>query len=116
MKWLCMDIWKKLYLMAKEEYHPESVSPFIEAHHVVCALESENSEIYTGFCIESCSGVLDLCAERVAALKMYLLSGQTKVKRLIRLSGSCALRRRQRHALRCMPRILLSAKRCKRRS
>ena len=83
MKWLCMDIWKKLYLMAKEEYHPESVSPFIEAHHVVCALESENSEIYTGFCIESCSGVLDLCAERVAALKMYLLSGQTKVKRLI---------------------------------
>ena len=40
MKWLCMDIWKKLYLMAKEEYHPESVSPFIEAHHVVCALES----------------------------------------------------------------------------
>lgn len=59
------------------------MSPFIYAHHVVCALESENGEIYTGFCIESCCGVLDLCAERTAALNMYMNSGQTVVKRLI---------------------------------
>lgn len=78
-----MDIWEKLYLRAKEQYHPEDVSPFIFAHHVVCALESENGEIYTGFCIESCCGVLDLCAERTAALNMYMNSGQTVVKRLI---------------------------------
>ncbi|HJG81677.1 MAG TPA: cytidine deaminase [Lacrimispora saccharolytica] len=78
-----MDIWEKLYLRAKEQYHPEDVSPFIYAHHVVCALESENGEIYTGFCIESCCGVLDLCAERTAALNMYMNSGQTVVKRLI---------------------------------
>ena len=32
-----MDIWEKLYLAAKEQYHPEDVSPFIYAHHVVCA-------------------------------------------------------------------------------
>lgn len=78
-----MDIWEKLYLKAKEEYHPEDVSPFVYAHHVVCALESENGEIYTGFCVESCSGVMNLCAERVAALNMYMHSGQTVVKRLI---------------------------------
>ena len=78
-----MDIWEKLYLKAKEQYHPEEVSPFIYAHHVVCALESENGEIYTGFCIESCCGVLDLCAERTAALNMYINSGQTVIKRLI---------------------------------
>lgn len=78
-----MDIWEELYIKAKEQYHPEDVSPFIYAHHVVCALESENGEIYTGFCIESCSGVMDLCAERVAALNMYLNSGQTIIKRLI---------------------------------
>lgn len=78
-----MDIWEKLYLKAKELYHPEDVSPFIYAHHVVCALEAENGEIFTGFCVESCSGVLDLCAERVAALNMYVNSGQTVVKRLI---------------------------------
>lgn len=78
-----MDIWEKLYEAAKKEFHPEEVSPFVYAHHVVCALESENGEIFTGFCIESCSGVMNLCAERVAALNMYVNSGQTKIKRLI---------------------------------
>ena len=78
-----MDIWQELYEKAKAQYHPEEVSPFVYAHHVVCALEAENGEIYTGFCIESCSGVMNLCAERVAALNMYITSGQTKIKRLI---------------------------------
>jgi cytidine deaminase len=78
-----MDIWEKLYLKAKEEYHPEEVSPFVYAHHVVCALEAENGDIYTGFCIESCGGVMNLCAERVTALNMYMNSGQTVIKRLI---------------------------------
>ena len=78
-----MDIWERLYLKAKEQYHPEDVSPFIYAHHVVCAVESENGDIYTGFCIEGCSGVMNLCAERVAALNMYVTSGQTVIKRLI---------------------------------
>ena len=78
-----MDIWETLYKRAAKEYHPEDISPFIYAHHVVCALESENGEIYTGFCIESCSGVTNLCAERVAALNMYIQSGQTKIRRLI---------------------------------
>ena len=78
-----MDIWEKLYQAAKEQYHPEEVSPFIIAHHVVCAIEAENGEIYTGFCIEGASGVMNLCAERVAGLNMYLQSGQTVAKRMI---------------------------------
>ena len=78
-----MDIWEKLYNAAKQEYHPEAVSPFIDAHHVVCAIEAEDGSIYTGFCIEGASGVIALCAERVAGLNMYIQSGQTVVKRLI---------------------------------
>lgn len=78
-----MDIWEKLYNAAKKEYHPEEVSPFIDAHHVVCAIEAENGEIYTGFCIEGASGVIALCAERVAGLNMYIQSEQTVVKRMI---------------------------------
>ena len=78
-----MEIWQSLYEAARKQYHPEKVSPFIDAHHVVCALEAENGEIYTGFCIESCSGVLNLCAERVAALNMFASSGQTRIRRLI---------------------------------
>lgn len=56
-----MDIWNKSCEKAKQEYHPEDVSPFVMAHHVVCALEAEN-------------GVMNLCAERVAALNMYMNS------------------------------------------
>ena len=78
-----MDIWEKMYNKAKKEYHPEEVSPFINAHHVVCAIEAEDGKIYTGFCIEGASGVINLCAERVAALNMYIQSGQTVIKRLI---------------------------------
>lgn len=78
-----MDIWGKMYELAKKEYHPEAVSPFIDAHHVVCAIEAEDGTIYTGFCIEGASGVINLCAERVAGLNMFVQSGQTVVKRLI---------------------------------
>ena len=78
-----MDIWEKMYETAKAQYHPQEVTPFIYAHHVVCAVEAENGQIFTGFCLESCCGVLDLCAERVAALNMYVNSGQTAIKRLI---------------------------------
>ena len=78
-----MDIWDKLYLEGKAQYHPEEVTPFIYAHAVVCALEAEDGRIFTGFCIESCGDVVTLCAERVAALNMYVNSGQTVIKRLI---------------------------------
>lgn len=46
-----MDIWEKLYMQAKEEYYPQDITPFVHAYHVVCALESEDGRIYTGFCI-----------------------------------------------------------------
>lgn len=42
-----MDIWGKLYLKVKELYAPAEVSPFVYAHRVVYALESENGEIFT---------------------------------------------------------------------
>lgn len=35
-----------MYNKAKVEYHREQVSPFIVAHHVVSAVESEDGEIY----------------------------------------------------------------------
>ena len=78
-----MDIWEEMYLKAKEEYHPEEVSPFISAHHVVAAVLCESGKIYTGFCIEGASGVINLCAERVAALNMYINEGTTVVKKMI---------------------------------
>lgn len=50
------DIWDKMYEAAKKEYHPEDISPFFTAHHVVAAVEStKTGRIYTGFCIEGAS-------------------------------------------------------------
>ena len=83
-----MDIWERMYEKAKEQYHPEEVAPFIYAHNVVCAIEAENGDIYTGFCIESCSGVMNICADRLAALNMYANSGQIKIKRFIAFRDS----------------------------
>ena len=82
-----MDIWEEMYLKAKEQYHPEEISPFITAHHVVAAVQSESGKIFTGFCIEGASGVMNLCAERVAALNMYMNTGETKIKRMIDFSS-----------------------------
>jgi len=78
-----VHIWEEMYELAKKEYHPENVSPFIVAHTVVAAVQSKSGKIYTGFCIDSASGVINLCAERVAALKMYMDSGETVIKRMI---------------------------------
>lgn len=78
-----MDIWERLLEEAKKQYEPEEISPFITAHHVACALEAEDGTIYSGFCIEGASGVIALCAERVAALNMYLQSGQKVVKKIV---------------------------------
>ena len=78
-----MDIWEEMYLKAKEQYHPEQISPFIQAHHVVAAIQSESGKIFTGFCIEGASGVMNLCAERVAVLNMYINTGETRIKRMI---------------------------------
>ena len=75
-----MDIWEEMCLKAKKEYHPEEVSPFIQAHHVVAAVQSESGKIFTGFCIEGASGIMNLCAERVAALNMYMNTGELKLK------------------------------------
>ena len=68
-----MDIWEEMYLKAKEQYHPEEISPFITAHHVVAAVLSESGNIYTGFCIEGASGVINLCAERLTVIKKMIV-------------------------------------------
>lgn len=78
-----MDIWEKLYEVAKKQYAPHDLSPFFYSNHVACAIEAEDGQIFNGFCIEGASGVLNLCAERVAAVNMIANSGQTVVKRIL---------------------------------
>ena len=49
-----------------------------------CVPSKVRTAVFTpDFVWKSCSGVMNLCAERVAALNMYGSSGQTVIKRLI---------------------------------
>ena len=81
-----MDIWEKMYEEAQKLYNPHEVSDFVYANHVVAAVEAEDGQIFTGFCMEGTCGVFHLCAERAALFNMYQFSGQTKVKKVLALS------------------------------
>ena len=78
-----MDIWEKMYEEAQKLYNPHEVSDFVYANHVVAAVEAEDGQIFTGFCMEGTCGVFHLCAERAALFNMYQFSGQTKVKKVL---------------------------------
>lgn len=78
-----MATWQELYEQSKDLYRPHEVSPFIYSHHVVAALEAEDGQVFTGVCFEATAGVLHLCAERMAAVNMYMASGQTKIKKIL---------------------------------
>ena len=78
-----MDIWEKMYEEAQKLYNPHEVSDFVYANHVVAAVEAEDGQIFTGFCMEGTCGLFHLCAERVALFSMYQFSGQTKVKKVL---------------------------------
>ena len=78
-----MNIWEKMCREAAKHYRPGEISPFIWAHNVVAAIETESGKIFTGYCIEGASGVLNLCAERAAAVNMLINSDETVVKRIV---------------------------------
>ena len=78
-----MDIWEKLYEKARKEYHPEDVTPFVSCAPCCMRIGKRRRNYLYRLCIEACGGVMNLCAERVAALNMYVNSGQTKIKKLI---------------------------------
>ena len=46
-----MDIWEIMYEKAKSLYRPHEVSDFVYAQHVVAAIEAEDGQIFTGFCM-----------------------------------------------------------------
>ena len=67
-----MDIWQKMYEKAQALYQPQEVSDFVYARHVVAAVEAEDGQIFTGFCMEGTCGVFHLCAERAALFKRII--------------------------------------------
>lgn len=65
-----MDIWQKMYEQAQALYQPQEVSDFVYAKHVVAAVEAEDGQIFTGFCMEGTCGVFHLCASHQFFIKV----------------------------------------------
>lgn len=58
-----MDIWEKMYEEAQKLYNPHEVSDFVYANHVVAAVEAEDGQIFTGFCMEREPVVFSISAQ-----------------------------------------------------
>ena len=76
-----MDTWEKMYKEARALFNPHEVSDFVYANHVVAAVEAEDGQIFTGFCMEGTCGVFHLCAERAALFNIYQFSDRPKLRK-----------------------------------
>ena len=65
-----MDIWQKMYEKAQALYQPQEVSDFVYARHVVAAVEAEDGQIFTGFCMEGTCDVFHLCSSHQFSIKV----------------------------------------------
>lgn len=83
------EIWQKMYDAAKAARHERQVSPYVLAGGVAAAILSENGNIYTGVCVDTCS-TLGICAERSAIFNM-LTHGEDRLIRVLTLmdDGTC---------------------------
>lgn len=73
--------WKSLYDAACKVQNNRTISPFIEAGGVAAAILTRNGNIYTGVCIDTCSG-LGMCAERNAMANM-ITNGESQIKKVV---------------------------------
>ena len=73
--------WEKMYEAAKAVRRERRVSDYIEAGQVSAAVLSRSGRIFTGICVDTCSG-LGLCAERNAIFAM-MTAGEDALDRVL---------------------------------
>ena len=76
-----MTMWKDLYDAARNVQNGRMISPFIEAGGVAAAILTRDGNIYTGVCIDTCSG-LGMCAERNAMANM-ITHGESQIEKVV---------------------------------
>ena len=75
------ETWKKMYEAAGAVRRARRASDYIEAGEVSAAILSRSGKIYTGICVDTCSG-LGLCAERNAIFAM-MTAGEDALDRVL---------------------------------
>ncbi len=79
------QIWKDMYVAAKQVLHPREVSKLVEAGGVAAAVEAVSGKIYVGVCVDTAC-TLGVCAERNAIFNM-LTNGETGLKRVLAMNS-----------------------------
>ncbi len=75
------DVWEKMYQAAKSAFNPRQVSQYVSCGEVAAAVLSKSGRIYTGVCVDTCSG-LGVCAERNAIFNM-ITCGEQEIDKVL---------------------------------
>lgn len=75
------SIWKEMYESAKARLGAKRISDYMTAGEVSAAVLSKSGKIYTGVCIDTCSG-LGVCAERNAIMNM-ITNGEYEIDKVL---------------------------------
>lgn len=82
-------IWTEMYEKARAVLNGRQINDYVSCGEVSAAVLSGSGKIYTGVCIDTCSG-LGVCAERNAIFNM-ITNGESEIKRVLAImpDGSC---------------------------
>ena len=82
-------IWKQMYDAAKAVLHGRQITEYVSCGEVSAAVLSRSGRIYTGVCIDTCSG-LGVCAERNAIFNM-ITNGEHEIEKVLAImpDGRC---------------------------
>ena len=82
-------IWTEMYEKARAVLNGRRINDYVSCGEVSAAVLSGSGKIYTGVCIDTCSG-LGVCAERNAIFNM-ITNGESEIKRVLAImpDGSC---------------------------
>ena len=81
-----MATFDELITRAKKVLAPRQISADAWAGSVAAALLSENGNVYTGVCIDTCGG-MGFCAEHAAAAAM-ITAGESKILKIVAVGSS----------------------------
>ena len=82
-------IWTQMYEAAKAVQKTRQISDYMSCGEVSAAVLSRSGKIYTGICLDTCSG-LGVCAERNAIFNM-LTEGESEIDKVLAImpDGRC---------------------------
>jgi len=74
-------VWTEMFNAAKAVLNARTISDYVSCGEVAAAVLSKSGRIYTGVCVDTCSG-LGICAERNAIFSM-ITHGEHEIDKVL---------------------------------